>query len=271
MPPFDGMEIYNTHADAMDNGYEELLKTIRSNNPVRTLTMIQTLKKYPKEAFAAIFDEQAEVLKRWDRLNVMGQTAGRRVIGIAANDAHENVGVSVVAGADEVEIRDGLGEVSSRVPKNRFPALLFGSLKEGSVLLSHQFDPYPISLGYVSTHLLATAVTEADLFAALLAGRAYVAFDWMADSSGFTFAAETDQGRVEMGGETRTTAHPKLAARANQPCVLRLLRNGEELRREEAGELRFDPVEPGVYRVEAWVRLGETLRPWIYTNPIYVR
>ncbi len=271
LPAFHGMEIYNTHADALDNNYEQTLNSLRTNNPLRTLTLVNTLKKYPREAFAAIFDEQTGVLQRWDRLNVEGQARRRRVIGIAANDAHSNVGITVVAADTDVEIRDGLDAVVSRTAKSRFPPLLFGDLSRGSVLLSHRFDPYPISLGYVSTHLLAAAVTEEDLFSALLAGRAYVAFDWLADPSGFRFAAETAAGPVEMGGETQLTQQPRLVAQANMPCVLRLLRNGEELQRVEQGELTAPVTQAGVYRLEAWVRLGETLRPWIYTNPIYVR
>lgn len=32
------------------------------------------------------------------------------------------------------------------------------------------------------------------------------------------------------------------------------------------------PVEsPGVYRVEAWLDADGERRPWIYSNPIYVR
>ena len=28
--------------------------------------------------------------------------------------------------------------------------------------------------------------------------------------------------------------------------------------------------DPGVYRAEVWVSLGEESRPWVYSNPIYV-
>ena len=30
-------------------------------------------------------------------------------------------------------------------------------------------------------------------------------------------------------------------------------------------------IETGVYRVEGWLKLDGEDRPWIYSNPIYVR
>jgi len=29
--------------------------------------------------------------------------------------------------------------------------------------------------------------------------------------------------------------------------------------------------EPGAYRIEGWLKLDGELRPWIYSNPIFVR
>ena len=36
---------------------------------------------------------------------------------------------------------------------------------------------------------------------------------------------------------------------------------------------RFEHIadQPGVYRIEAWVEIGGEVRPWIYSNPIYLR
>jgi hypothetical protein len=270
LPPFAGMEIYNSHADAEDSSYEEFLQTFRTGGPLKVLSLLATLKKYPQESYAAIFDEQAPVLKRWDALNVRSLPGGRRVVGIAGNDSHQNVGIAMVASEEGVEIRDGLGKAVGNIPKKNLPLLLLGGLEPGSTLLSHTFDPYEVSFRYVSTHLLAPEVTEAALMEALRRGRAYVAFDWMGDPSGFRYAAESGGKTVEMGGEVRAADRPRLKARTGMPCRLRLLRNGEEVRRVEGAELEYEATEPGVYRVEAWVRLGEEERPWIYTNPVYV-
>lgn len=36
-------------------------------------------------------------------------------------------------------------------------------------------------------------------------------------------------------------------------------------------EASYTPKEPGAYRVEAWLKLDGEYRPWIYSNPIYVK
>jgi hypothetical protein len=274
LPPFAGMEIYNTHADAEDSDYAKLGAQFTGKNSLKAYLLVQTLKKYPRESFAAIFDEQTPVLKRWDSLNEKFLGTGRHVVGIAGNDSHQNVGVTITAEETELVVTDGLGKTVQRIDKAKVPALLFGDLKAGTVVLTHQFDPYESSLGYVNTHLLAKEVTEDALFDALLKGRAYVSFDWMADPSGFVFQAQQGNDHIPMGGDASLAAKPNLFVQAREPAEIRLLRNGVEIKREEkADKLSFEPTEPGVYRAEAWFKLPATgeSRPWIYSNPIYVR
>jgi hypothetical protein len=275
LPPFAGMEIYNSHADAVDNDFEKVLSTVRNENPVRMLSRVNTLKKYPREAFASIFDEQTEVLKRWDRLNAGFLGSKRRVVGIAGNDSHQNVGFSIEAGQDTLIIKDALGKVIKETPQKNVPLLLLGPVSPGGSVLAHTFDPYDVSFNYVSTHVLAKGssgqeVTEDALFDAVLKGRAYVAFDWMADPSGFRYFGTAKNQAVEMGSDVRTKDRPTLTVRPNMSCQIRLLRNGQEVQRVEGAELAFQAREPGVYRAEAWVEIAGQMRPWVYTNPIYV-
>jgi hypothetical protein len=270
LPPFAGMEIYNTHADAQDSDYEKSLSELTGGNLVRAFSLLALLKRYPREAFAAIFDEQTALLRRWDRLNERALGARRHVVGIAGNDSHQNVGLTVAATEAGLQVTDALGEVVSDVPKEKLPAFLFGSLKPGTVVLTHTFDPYDVSMGYVNTHLLVRKVSEASLFEALEAGRAYVSFDWMADPSGFSYSARAGRKRVQMGEGVPVGKKPLLTAHTNMPCDLRLLRNGETVHRVTGSEVSFQAEAPGVYRVEAWVDLGSEERPWIYSNPIYV-
>lgn len=269
LPPYAGMEIYNSHADAADSGFEKVLETLKGGNVLRILTTFGLLKKYQPEAYAAIFDEQTEVLKRWDTLNERALTGGPRVAGIAGNDAHQNVGVSFQSAEEGLVIKDALGKKLGEVRKDKLPLALPATTKPGTPILEHTFDPYGIAFGYVSTHVLAPAATEAALIEALQKGQAYVAFDWIADPTGFRFSAKEGARVIEMGG-VATAAHlPLLQVATGMPCQLRLLRGGQEVRRVEGSELTYEVREPGVYRVEAWVRLGDELRPWVYTNPIY--
>ena len=41
---------------------------------------------------------------------------------------------------------------------------------------------------------------------------------------------------------------------------------------ERSGDrLEHEVTAPGVYRIEGWLEVGGEERPWLYSNPIYVR
>jgi hypothetical protein len=97
------------------------------------------------------------------------------------------------------------------------------------------------------------------VFEALREGRCYIANDEVADARGFSFS--------HMGEELSFDSRTELLAQTPQPAVIRLLRNGEHVAESHSSELRHSIELPGVYRVEA--TLHE--RPWIFSNPVYVR
>src|SRR5262249_5323130 len=154
------------------------------------------------------FDENVAVLARWDKLNSGFLPQGRRVVGIAGNDSHQNVGIRIVATKDGLEIRNALDRVIGSVPDSKVQKFLLGPLTPGATVRSQTFDPYEVSLHYVSTHLLAPAVSEEALMEAMRKGRAYVAFDWMADPSGFRYFAAAGQQTIEMGGDVPAVDNP---------------------------------------------------------------
>jgi hypothetical protein len=260
------MEIYNTHADAEDSHSPGIPSMQEPGGLARWLALVEAAQRYPRELFASIFDPPTANLAVWDRL-----TRSRRVVGFAGNDSHQNVGVSIRgAEEDRLEIVDALGKTLAR-PLARDIPLLFGATPiPGQPLLKLQLDPYDLSLGYVSTHLLVRSVTEANCFDALTAGRCYVAFDWLADPTGFLFTGTAGRRRLEMGEEARAS-RATLLVRTPIPADLRLLRDGEKAARSTGTRLRYDARRPGAYRVEAWVTVAGEPRPWIYSNPIYLR
>ena len=134
------------------------------------------------------------------------------------------------------------------------------------------FDPYERSLRYVSTHILARELTEPAIRDALNSGHAYVAHDWLCDSSGFVFAVQTGGKSISvMGDEVKLGRSLILSAATPIKCTMKLIRNGETIQTAQTSRLDFEVKTPGVYRVEAWLQLDGEQRPWIYSNPIYVR
>ncbi len=56
-----------------------------------------------------------------------------------------------------------------------------------------------------------------------------------------------------------------------QPAEIRLLADGDEVARADAGSLAHVARRPGVYRVEAYLETFGERRTWLLSNPIYLR
>ena len=74
-----------------------------------------------------------------------------------------------------------------------------------------------------------------------------------------------------MGDLVKFAAGQKLVTRFPVSCHIRLLSDGKVIGEKNGENLEFAVAAPGVYRVEGWLDVGGERRPWIYSNPIYVR
>ena len=177
----------------------------------------------------------------WDRL-----TAQRHVTATAGNDSHANVGLIATAEGERLILENPLGKVIGGFNQKDVPPFLLGvpAYKQGEKVVDVRFDPYEVSLGYVSTHLLAKAVTEKALFDALLHGRAYIAFDWIADPSGFSFTGDGGGKHGTMGDDLPVGT--RLSVRTDLAGTIRLLRGGVEVGKAEGRELTATADRPGL-------------------------
>ena len=228
---FDGMEVYNLHADARDASRASLF-----------FTGLWSYRNYPHLLWTEFYDAPTDNLRRWDELTA----AGRRVVAVAGNDSHANIGLSLQDLA-------------------------------GRPLLQLKLDPYERTFRVVRTHALVPrgAALDADkLLAALAAGHAYVSFDVLCDATGFRLTATNGAEQKIMGDEIALSAGVRL--RAATPVASRavLVRNGQPAGERGGTSFEWAVSEPGVYRVECYLpQLPPPLdrKPWIISNPIYVR
>lgn len=269
---FDGLEIYNHHTDAKDEREFNFWVLGAFSDPTRLRQIEQALALYPQEVFAVQQDYLAPIIQKWDRDSI-----AHRLTAVAANDCHHNQ-VFTISVADEKTIEVGLitsRPVKSRVSSEQAPgvAAMVSGRKPGEIIAKLDFDPYERSFRYVSTHILAERLIERQVREALRRSHAYVAHDWLCDPTGFAFIAEASGGKIAgvMGDEV--ARKPKLMIKAETPvtCTLKLFHNGEMIKVEEGRLLEFEPKAAGVYRIEAWLDAGGEKRPWIYSNPIYIR
>jgi hypothetical protein len=177
----------------------------------------------------------------WD--SVAGVT-NRRLVAIAGNDAHSNVGLS-------------LNDASGRQ------------------LLGLKLDPYERSFRVVRVHILVKKGIELSrdsILEALGHGHCYLSFDVFADATGFNFRVNNSESL--MGDDVSANSQPRLTVTAPLTSRIVFLKNGTAVYQSTGQSAEFLPDGAGIYRVEAYL---ESLpppakgQPWIISNPIYVR
>ncbi|HLT58641.1 MAG TPA: CehA/McbA family metallohydrolase [Limnochordales bacterium] len=130
----------------------------------------------------------------------------------------------------------------------------------------------------VRTHILIAGGWRGDVqkdkalvLEALGAGRAFVANDDLHDARGFRFSAQRGVREVPMGGMLDVGDGAWLRVQAPVACRI-TLRTPERVVAEAHGDtLEQRVTEPGVYRVEARLWRWGRWRPWVFTNPVYLR
>jgi hypothetical protein len=261
VPELDGMEIYNIHTDFLDENIRDLVPNI-----------VLGLRAYPEQSMRLIWDAPTGQLARWDELNKT-----RHITGIAANDAHQNVGIRAFYTARDTIIVKGTGEkteIHGEYKLNfltRLIARVFcGPLEPDRQIFRVELDPYERSCHYVNTHVLAKACTEKDIVESLRAGRAFVAFNMLADAKGFTCFVEGSGKKAVMGESIPFAPGLQLKGVSPNKCRFLILKDGQVVNQSEGSYLLWEVPQPGKYRVEVDLNILGEWTPWIYANPIEV-
>ena len=226
----DGVEVYNLFTNARQyNAFVAVFDSLWSYRGAADLM------------FANFYARPSENLKLWDEAMSVGR---RKLVAIAGNDAHSNIGLSV-------------------------------NDSSGKQWLGIKLDPYERSFRVVRTHVLIkkdTGLTREALLEAIAQGHCYLSFDLFGNAKGFAFA--TIGGFVGiMGDETPHLGGLRLRAAAPYPCRFVLFKNGVVAGEQSGTAVEFAVDGPGTYRVEAYLdSLPAPVRgqPWIISNPIYV-
>src|SRR5262245_50024555 len=231
IPEVDGLEVIDV--------FDQLMATSLGRKAVGLVA-------YPANPVMAILSGvhwPRAVLALWDR---MGRE--RPTLGVLALDAHGGVGWTDETGPvfppHETAFRLGRLHFVTQDPLRREPA------------------------------------DRLRFYRALRAGSFYNAFDGFAPADGFRFDVRLGEARASMG-ET-VSYRPGQTAYVSVPPVgdalVRLLRDGAVLLEAPGEPLINVPLPgPGVYRVEVDLRVdlfpigGIAYRPWIFSNPVYVR
>jgi len=181
--------------------------------------------------------------------------------------------------------------------KRRFAGVAGNDAHQNVSFFGFQLDPYPRAFRFVTTHVLASELSQEAILDALRQARCYVAFEILGDPKGFAFGA----GGCCAGEDWATVLHPfgsemtpdksgledgtgmsvryPLPAWHEEDSVtvdaegkihysnFKMMTKGMAW---DTGISRCYSVPPGLYRVVVHRKVGEKAYPWLIPSPIYI-
>lgn len=174
-------------------------------------------------------------LKRWDHLNRNG-----RVVGIGELDNHDT------------------------------PRKVLG--------LTVRIFPFKRAFRFIRTHLLLdnplSGEAERDIDALLKAledGRTYMAMEYFHDAKGFSLSLSDLNREVTMGDEFSLKGEALMDVKIPARGKIRIIQDGGVVAETVGKKILHKISQRGVYRAEAYLKVLGKYRPWIFSNPVYVR
>ncbi len=138
-------------------------------------------------------------------------------------------------------------------------------------------SPYYLCFKLINMHILCKRKLSGNLqldkeqiYEALSEGRSWIACDYYQPSDGFRFELHNDNESWPVGSSVKITADLKFTVKTPAPARVVLLHNGRYQEVSQGKSHFFTDLQPGVYRVEAYLKDKYRYRPWIYTNPIWI-
>lgn len=146
-------------------------------------------------------------------------------------------------------------------------------------VLRRTLFPYEFHFRAINTHVFVPRALSGDeiedrdmILDSLAKGHAFVGYDLPAPTRDFRFTAQGTDNNVLMGDELPVGQGVTLQIHLPQRAECHLLKDGKVIKTWNKREVcTHITTEPGVYRVEVYVRYMGRRRGWIFSNPIYVR
>jgi hypothetical protein len=257
---YQGMEIYNFHSDAKD----ELILPQVAN-------FIVNGRKYPQLSLREMFDEQTDILARWDSLN-----RHRKIIGFSAVDVHENQNIRARYIADgRIEWLGPDAHVIDTTNVSFWNRWLLHPPDSSGWIFRMMIDTYMEGFRYITNYVLADTLTIVSLSDHIKKGHLYTAFKSLGDAGGFMFycTGQQDENLGIMGDSVSFDKVKSLEAVSPLPGSFRLIHNGQVVKSTSYDDYQFrweDMIEKGAYRIEVHIKIRNRDLPWIYSNPVYI-
>jgi len=159
----------------------------------------------------------------------------------------------------------GIGELDNHASIKKFLGIPFVAF------------PFNRAFKFICTHVLTEAKFSGNsqqdtsmIYRSLLHGRCYFALEYFHKARGFQFLINQDDIEYSMGDCFQLSGNAQLSVACPEKAHIRIIRNGLAYLQAKTDNFSVRITQPGIYRVEVFLKSAGKYRPWIFSNPIYV-
>ena len=257
---YQGMEIYNFHADTKD---EFLIPQVAN--------FIINGRKYPQWSLREMFDEQTAILAKWDSLNTV-----RKIVGFSAVDTHENQNIRARYINDgRIEWVGPDAKVIDTTGVAFWNKWLLHPPDKSGWIFKWLTDTYKEGFMYITNYVYADTLSVLSISDHIKKGHLFTAFRSLGDAGGFMFDCTGQNGKIcgIMGDSVSFDNVKSLSAVSPLPGLFRLVHDGKVVNTSSLNSYEYkweELIEKGAYRIEVHIKIRNKDLPWIYSNPIYI-
>ncbi|MGB9749720.1 MAG: hypothetical protein ACPLWB_02645 [Caldisericia bacterium] len=102
-------------------------------------------------------------------------------------------------------------------------------------------------------------------------GHVYISNNYLGDTKDFIFYIKRDNEKFIMGDELELKGNEKIIIKSPSKSLIKLIHNGKCIYQKIGKELILEKLNKGFYRVEIYKLHMFNYKPWIFSNPIYIR
>jgi len=141
-------------------------------------------------------------------------------------------------------------------------------------ILNFKIEVFPFK--YYFNSIRTNIITEKPLnkesvYEEIKKGHIYITHNYLGEAKGFNFYIERGDEKFLMGDEIELKGNEKIFVKAPLKSLIKLIYNGECIYQKVGKEFIYEKVDKGFYRVELYRFHMFNYKPWIFSNPIYVK
>lgn len=135
-----------------------------------------------------------------------------------------------------------------------------------------EYFPFKYFFNSIRSNIISSKPLNKDtVYDEIKKGHLYVIHNYLGNGEGFNFYIKRDKEMFLMGDELKLKGNETLYIKLPTKSLIKLIYNGDCIYQKVCKEVVYNQLKSGFYRVEIYKFHMLNYKPWIFSNPIYIK